>query len=145
MIEVKLIETNQTLNVRYLVLRKGKPLLSCHFEGDNFETTKHFGLFHHQEIAGIVSVFENNLSIFTDENQYQIRGMAVLDAFQKKGFGTILIQNIEKYALSNKTNLIWFNARENAVGFYKKLGYTCTGEPFEINEIGTHFKMYKQL
>lgn len=145
MIEVKLIHAKETLDLRNSVLRKGKPLSSCYFEGDNLESTKHFGLFYKKEIAGIVSVFDNNLSIFTDENQFQVRGMAVLDAFQKKGFGTILIQNIEKYALSNKINLIWFNARENAVGFYIKLGYTCTGDPFEINEIGTHFKMYKQL
>jgi GNAT superfamily N-acetyltransferase len=145
MIEVKIIETKKTLSIRHLVLRKGKSLSSCLFDGDDLDSTKHFGLFFNKEIAGIVSVFENNLSIFTQENHIQIRGMAVLGAFQKKGFGTILIQNIEKYALSNKINLIWFNARENAVGFYKKLGYTCTGEPFEINEIGTHFKMYKQL
>ena len=48
---------------------------------------------------------------------------------------------IQKY----NCNLLWFNARETAVDFYKKMGYTVIGESFIINDIGTHFVMYKKL
>jgi ribosomal protein S18 acetylase RimI-like enzyme len=56
-----------------------------------------------------------------------------------------LILYCEKYILTKNGNLIWFNARENAVKFYEKLGYTKQGNPFIIDGIGSHYVMYKML
>jgi GNAT superfamily N-acetyltransferase len=70
--------------------------------------------------------------------------MAVLENQQKKGIGKALILHSESFATQQKTELIWFNARENAVPFYIKMGYKITGAPFEIDAIGTHYLMYKR-
>jgi len=145
MIEIKNIPSKATYLVRQPVLRPGKPLTSCVFDGDDLESTAHFGLFYKTELAGIVSVFENKNSKFTEANQLQIRGMAVLDNCQKMGFGNLLIQKTEEYAKSKSVSLLWFNAREAAVGFYEKLGYAIIGTPFDIGDIGKHYVMYKQL
>jgi ribosomal protein S18 acetylase RimI-like enzyme len=127
------------------VLRHGKPIESCRFDGDDLETTTHFGLVVAKNIIGIVSIFQHKSDIFVVGNQYQIRGMAVLEDFQQKGFGRELILYCEKYILTKNGNLIWFNARENAVKFYEKLGYTKQGNPFIIDGIGSHYVMYKML
>ncbi|MFH7016961.1 GNAT family N-acetyltransferase [Flavobacterium sp. FlaQc-47] len=49
--------------------------------------------------------------------------MAVLETHQKNEFGKALVQHCETYCNANKVDLIWFNARTAAVGFYKKMDY----------------------
>lgn len=142
---IQKITAKQTYTVRHLVLRQGKPIESCCFEGDDLETTTHFGMIVDKNIVGIVSIFQNKSDIFVAENQYQIRGMAVLNDFQQKGFGRELVLYCENYILTINGNLIWLNARENAVKFYQKLGYTTHGNSFIIDGIGSHYVMYKML
>lgn len=39
--------------------------------------------------------------------------------------------------------IIWLNAREKAVSFYKKMGYQKIGQPFTIGDIGIHYVLVK--
>lgn len=71
--------------------------------------------------------------------------MAVLPSFQKQGIGEALVKEAEKFCTTQKADLIWFNARTTAVGFYQKMGYEIVGSEFEINEVGPHFLMFKYL
>ena len=141
---VKKISALETYNVRQEVLRKGKPIETCYFEGDNLATTTHFGLFEDEKIIGVVSVYKTNSLLFTEKIQFQIRGMAVLEDFQSKGFGKQLLKTAEKFCFDENTDLIWFNARENAISFYKKSGYKIIGNSFDIPNVGTHFVMFKK-
>ena len=145
MTEIKEISALETYPVRHPVLRNGKPMESCHFDGDELETTKHFGYFENGRLAGIASLFETKNEAFKTKKQYQLRGMAVLLEHQKKGIGENLVFHAEIYATRKKTEVIWFNAREVAVGFYQKLGYEVIGAPFDIADIGPHFIMFRNL
>jgi ribosomal protein S18 acetylase RimI-like enzyme len=145
MIEIKKINAFDILIVRHPVLRAGKPLESCHFEGDDLPSTVHFGLYLDKQLIAVISVFEVKNKLFTEENQYQIRGMAVLEEFQKRGFGEQLLQYCENEIRLKKGELIWFNARETAVGFYKKSGYKIIGGQFEIPDVGPHFILFKRI
>lgn len=143
--KIQKIEFKATFVVRHPVLRNGKPLETCCFEGDDLSTTTHFGLFFDDKLVGVVSVFKTENSIFTSEQQLQIRGMAILPEFQKNGFGTDLMKHCEAHYSGKNEVLIWFNARENAVPFYEKLGYSIVGAPFYIAEVGTHYVMKKEI
>lgn len=143
--EIRKISSSDTFLVRHPILREGKPIESCQFDGDDFETTTHFGLFIDKNLIGVISVFKNNNVIFNFENQFQIRGMAILNNFQRKGFGDELVKHSEEFVKSQFGKLIWFNARESAVPFYEKLGYTKIGEPFFIADIGIHHIMKKEI
>ena len=140
----KKITTFETYTIRQEVLRKGKPIETCYFNGDNDSSTTHFGLFENEKIIGVVSVYKTNSLLFTDEIQFQIRGMAVLENFQNKGNGEQLLKTAEKYCWEEKANLIWFNAREKAVSFYTKSGFKIVGNSFDIPDVGIHFVMYKK-
>lgn len=48
----------------------------------------------------------------------------VLPKYHRKGVGTQLVQKIEKLAKEKKLKKIHLCAREYAIGFYKKLGYS---------------------
>lgn len=142
---IKEIPSKETYIVRQPVLRKGKPIESCVFEGDDLETTHHFGLFQNENLTGIISLFTQSNPIFAENLQGQIRGMAILENHQKKGFGEALVKHCEDYCKQNKVDLIWFNARTAAVGFYKRMNYEVLGEPFEIKDVGEHYLMFKKI
>ncbi|RZJ49817.1 MAG: GNAT family N-acetyltransferase [Flavobacterium sp.] len=142
---IKEIPSKETFIVRQPVLRKGKPVETCIFEGDDLEDTHHFGLYEEDELIGIISLFTKINSIFAEKNQAQIRGMAVLESHQKKGFGEALVKHCENFCIEKDINLIWFNARTVAVGFYKKMNYQIVGEAFDIKDVGEHYLMYKEI
>lgn len=143
--EIKKISSIETYPVRHEVLRKGKPIETCQFKGDDDDNTTHFGLFLENKLVGIISIFKENNTLFPESNQFQIRGMAVLEEFQGKGLGAELVKKAENYCINLNTDLIWFNARENAVPFYKKLDYKIMGNSFLIPDVGIHFVMCKKI
>lgn len=139
---IKGITCNETYLIRQSVLRIGKPIESCHFDGDDLPSTKHFGFIIDDKMVGIVSLFEKSNPLFKNEFQYQIRGMAILKDYQKNGIGRALMLYIEQHL--DVKFLIWFNARESAIDFYKKLGYTTAGSTFMIDGVGFHIVMYNK-
>jgi len=142
---IKEIGIFETFPVRQIVLRPGKPVESCHFDGDDLHTTHHYGLFNDNKVVAVITVLENQLKDFDMQRQFQVRGMAVLDEFRGKGYGEDLLLYTENQIKSQNGELIWFNARITAVGFYEKSGYQTLGPAFEIADVGQHYIMFKQL
>lgn len=142
-ITIKKINYLDTLPVRSIVLRQEKPIETCFFLGDDADGTTHFGLYIENNIIGVASVFTSNNENFNIKNQFQLRGMAILEEYQSAGFGKLLIKEIFNFIESTQVELLWFNARETAVPFYEKLGCAKKDPSFEIPEIGPHFLMYK--
>lgn len=142
---IKIITDLETYSVRHVVLREGKPIETCRFEGDDLPSTSHFGYFQNENLVGIISVFKANNNSFAPDEQFQIRGMAVMESHQKKGIGKSLVEHCETYCNKEQADLIWFNARTAAVGFYEKLGYAKVSEAFEIKDVGEHYLMTKSI
>ena len=144
MVSIKKITSAKALPIRHRILRKGEAIERCIYPSDDLETTLHFGLYENEVLSGIISVFETKKDIFTDEKQFQIRGMAVLENHRNKGFGAALVRHVEDYLKRENQHTIWFNARIIAIGFYEKLGFVKIGDSFEIDTIGVHYIMYKK-
>ncbi len=140
---IRQISPRKAAAVRKVVLRKNIDLPSV-FEGDHDPDTFHFGIFDKEQLVGVVSYMKKNLSGFSGK-QYQLRGMATLDEFKHKGYGSMLLNDTEIFLKEKGTCMIWCNARVKATGFYQKLGYTLYGNKFDIPKIGGHFVMYKVL
>jgi predicted GNAT family N-acyltransferase len=74
----------------------------------------------------------------------KMRQVAVLSEFQSVGVGMNMVNFFEQLSKSLELNAVVLHARETAVSFYKKLGYTKEGNVFE--EVGIpHWKMTKPL
>ncbi len=142
---IKEVAASDIYPVRHVVLRPGKSFETCVFKGDELESTVHFALFSGGKIAGVTSLFASASDLFPEEDQFQLRGMAVLDEFQKRGFGQDLVKYGEEYAQNKSVPLIWFNARIVAVPFYEKLGYEIISGSFDIGDIGKHYVMFKRF
>jgi len=144
MFTIEKITAAATYPIRHAVLRKGEAFEKCIYPGDDSDLHSHFGLFEGKELVGVVSIYQTKNALFADDKQFQIRGMAVLDAHQKKGYGAALLQHAESYLKREEQYTIWFNARIIALDFYKKMGFIQIGEPYEIDTIGIHYTMYKK-
>ena len=142
---IKKITANETYVVRHPVLRAGKPLESCIFDGDNLDTTFHLGIYIENKLVGVCSFFKSNNDLFSAEFQYQLRGMAVLDEFQNLGLGKLILIHGENLLKKQNIQIIWCNARKKAINFYSKNSYNIIGLPFDIKDIGPHYIMYKLL
>lgn len=145
MFEIKKIPASALYPIRHEILRKGEPIEKCIYPNDNAETTTHFGLYEKNMLVGVISIFETSNALFSDVKQFQIRGMAVIEKYQKKGYGAALVNEAVAFLKTNEENYtLWFNARIIAVGFYEKLGFEKIGDAFEIDTIGVHYIMYKK-
>ena len=81
---------------------------------------------------------------FNDNNQAQIRYMAVKDNYKRKGIGSEIVTKLEDYASSKGAKKMVLNARENALSFYLSLGYSEKG-PYKSDTGIPHSKMEKDL
>ncbi len=74
----------------------------------------------------------------------KMRQVAVDTPLQGKGIGARLVRFAEDVAREQGCRRIELHAREQAVPFYRKLGYSTEGEWFE--EVGLpHLAMYRNL
>ena len=142
--QIKPITAAETYPVRHPVLRAGQNLASCKMEGDDLPETYHFGGYLDEKLAGVASFMAEPNAHFVGA-QYRLRGMAVLSEHQNTGTGKELLLYGEQFLKDQNIDLLWFNARVDAFPFYKKMGYTVIGTPFEIEPIGTHYLMFKKL
>ncbi len=74
----------------------------------------------------------------------KLRQMAVATAYQRQGIGRNLIRNIESELQDRQFEAIELHARDNAIGFYEKLGYSKQGSQF-IEVSLPHWKMTKSI
>jgi GNAT superfamily N-acetyltransferase len=73
-----------------------------------------------------------------------MRQLAVVPELQKRGIGTALVEYSEDLARKAGYRRMILHARETAVAFYEKLGYSRLGDRFEEVTI-PHWAMEKHL
>ena len=79
------------------------------------------------------------------EREAQIRYMAVATPHEKKGVGTRIINALELEAKQKNMKTIVLDAREPAIGFYLKLGYTQKQKTYLLFDSIQHYHMEKSL
>ncbi len=144
MIEIKPIIASQTFALRIEILREGVAS-NYQFDADDAISSFHLGAFEGIDCIGIATFIKQAQPDVKANVSYQLRGMAVAVAYQKKGVGNKLINASYMLLKEKNTDLLWCNAREVAVEFYKKNGFKIYGDSFDIPNIGKHYKMYKHL
>ena len=77
-------------------------------------------------------------------DEAQIRYMGVSKDLRRSGIGSKMLKKLEDDAIKQGANQIMLNARENAVAFYKSLGYFEVG-PYESDIQIPHTRMEKKI
>ncbi|MFL2666147.1 MAG: GNAT family N-acetyltransferase [Flavobacteriaceae bacterium] len=144
-IVLKKVDSNDLLPIRSKILRNNANYDYCKYKGDNLDSSFHIGAYINNKIVGGVSVIKKKSNYKNLTNSYQLRGMCVLENFQKKGIGEKILKEAEKHCKILKIKNIWMNARVKAANFYLKLNYIDLGFRYEIKGIGLHYFLYKKL
>jgi ribosomal protein S18 acetylase RimI-like enzyme len=128
----------QMVKLRDDILRKPLGLTFTKQELEEEKDNLLIGAFEDGTILGCCMLVEEEPGIV------RMRQMAVLNALQGKGIGTALILFAENLARDHGYRLITMHARDNAVGFYEKMGYMVRGEEFQEVTLPHHL-MEKRL
>jgi len=124
---------------RWKVLRKpiGKKIetLKDNFDKDSFHI---IGLYNRVIIA-------SGRVHFNNDDEAQIRYMAVDNAFRTQGIGKEVLKILEEYIKKNNAKKIILNARNDVIEFYKKSNYLAV-EGYLGSDTGIpHTKMEKKI
>jgi predicted GNAT family N-acyltransferase len=131
-------EYEESLALRDEILRKPIGLRIDDEDLSGEQSDIHIGAFDGDTLVGILLLTK------TDENETQMRQVAVAQDYQGTGIGKHLVIFCEQTARDSGFKGIRLHARITAVPFYKYMDYTTVGDMFK--EIGIpHYEMEKKL
>lgn len=120
------LTADETHPLRLAVLRADTPSKSVTFAEDGWPGTVHLGV---RDSGGIVAISTWIPRPHHDEAGVQLRGMATAPHMQGQGVGAILLEAGCERA-SKLTSLVWARARDAALPFYVRHGFTIEGDGF---------------
>lgn len=117
--------------LRREVLRAGMENQSVDFEGDDEATTFHLAALDHAgRIVATSTWLARERAGSPGRVAYQLRGMATAVDFQSRGLGARLVVAGLDVLAERGVEIVWANARDAALDFYRRLGFTVEGEGF---------------
>ena len=143
--EIFAIQPRDTYEIRERLLIPDGPEKDNNYLNDDDELTFHLGAFINKRLVSVASFYFDAHPKIGEENQFRLRGMATLPEFQGKGLSKALLKTAIPLIKRNHCSALWCNAKNNAVGFYSKVGFEKVGEPFNIEGIGVHQLMVKKF
>ena len=131
-------EYKQMVDIRKAILRKP---LGLDFTPEELEREKEdilIGCFEDDKLEGCCLLTKEGVG------NVRLRQMAVTSGLQGKGIGRVLMSFAENIARDKGFKIMTMHARDNAIGFYEKLGYKKIGNQF-LEVTIPHFIMEKEL
>ncbi len=144
MISVKPISAVETVSIRHSVLRAGQPVETCSWDRDSDADTFHLGGYLDGRHVGVCT-FQREPFPGEDAPIYRLRGMAVLPEARGEGVGALMLAAGEDRVRNMGVPEVWCDARIGAVPFYQKCGWEIVSGLFEIEGVGPHHRMRRNL
>ncbi len=147
----------ETRDLRRAILRPSQPPEACVYPGDDEPASLHLAIRDPDSARGdLIAVASFYREFIPGEPanagsprtpDLRIRGMAVLPEHRGRGLGRGFVE--AGLAIARQQTpppaVAWCNARTTACAYYEKLGFTPRGDEFEIEGIGPHFVMVREL
>jgi thiamine transport system ATP-binding protein len=120
-----------THDLRRRVLRDGTSSDVVEFRGDDAPDVVHLAaLGADGDVVGVVTMLSAPCPHRPGRNSRQLRGMAVDPAWQRRQVGAALLRAFVERARAGGAEVVWANARDSALGFYERAGFTVAGDGF---------------
>lgn len=132
------VEYQQMVKLRDEILRRP---LGLGFTPEELEEEKDnmlIAAFEDDKMLGCCMLLEEQPRIV------RLRQMAVRNDLQGKGIGRALMNFAENLARDRGYRTVRMHARQNAIGFYEKMGYRTVGDSF-VEVTILHYVMEKML
>ncbi len=131
--------------LRHSELRKGEDFSTTSYLRDDDNKTFHMACVKADKIVACATFYPEPSKKAKAANAYRLRGMATESYFQRRGYATDLMSVSFQELKIRNCDMLWCNARLVAVDFYKSMGFKIAGDLFEIEGIGPHYYMYKEI
>jgi predicted GNAT family N-acyltransferase len=118
------------------------------FEGDEAPTSRHYGLRESGEaLRAVVTYLRRESPDDLAEPAVRLRGMAVDEGYRRRGLGRRLLQSSLTHLAVHQPDLeiVWCHARTSAAEFYEREGFERHGDAFEVEKIGPHVAMWREI
>ena len=129
MLEVRLIDAVSTSDLRNRLLRAGRGHEG--FPEDDLPDTFHLGAVDGATVG--VATF-----VPGENGWWQLRGMAVDPARQGEGIGRAILVEAERRLRAAGAVGMWANARDTALGFYRRAGWVVVGGGYVLVDLPHH-------
>jgi GNAT superfamily N-acetyltransferase len=146
-IAVRQVPVADVLDLRWRVLRPGRPRKSAGVDGDDDPTTI--------ALAAWVDDIAEPISTATLVIQpcpwrpgvpaRRLRAMATEGTVRGRGVGAVVLAEAIARARAGGAAVLWCHARVAAQSFYTRAGFTVTGEVFDVPLVGPHVQMALDL
>lgn len=132
--------TREILPLRMSVLRDGTPSRDPRYEQDDLNGTVHFGVRENGEIIATSTWSPRPWPQDPMVLAVQLRGMAVAKHHQGQGLGGVVLAAGIHHARALGAQYVWARARDSALYFYERHGFTVVGDGFvdEATGFGHH-------
>ncbi len=133
------IDFEKYFELRWRILRKPWNQLPGSEKDDDEDSSYHVMALHKDTVIGVARLQ------FPHPSRAQLRYMAVDNQYEGNGIGRAIIEHMEEFARQQGSKSVFLHARDNAVGFYKKLGYSISEKSYLLFDSIQHYKMNKTL
>ena len=140
---VRQITAAESRELRRSVLRPGLPSGSEQ-PGEDQPAVVHLGAFDGQALLSACLIFPEQCPWLPGEPAWRLRGMATDPQHRGTGAGSALLDEARRIAIADGAWLLWCLAREKAVGFYRRHGWTPFADLFDT-DLGPHQRMQLRL
>lgn len=125
-------------DLRFRVLREplGQPRGTEKNEGD--ATALHFAVYDDKKLVAIARLDS------CGEQVAQVRFVAVDTSLQGKGYGRLIMEEVERKSIERGDKKMILHARDYALDFYRQLGYILIGPSHKLFGVLQHFLMEKE-
>ncbi len=144
--EVIALTLEDIMALRVKVLRKGTPVTHCNYPEDTYEDVIHLGVKNQNTVVGTSSWFQKECPDLVGESALQLKGMAVDESLQGTGVGVQIIAAGLALATERGVSIVWARARDSALGFYLRCGFTEIGPGYIDEPTGMpHHNVYRRV
>ncbi|SDF50889.1 GNAT family N-acetyltransferase [Klenkia brasiliensis] len=142
-VRIERVEPEATYELRSRVLRQGR---AVQITGDHAPSTVHLAAVTDEgRVVGVVRFHPQVCPWRDTEYAWQLRGMATDPEVRGLGAGRALVAEGLVQISRAGADLVWCDAREAAVGFYERIGFTVVSPPYDMPPVGIHLGMVLDL
>jgi GNAT superfamily N-acetyltransferase len=142
-LSVRQITAAESRELRRSVLRPGMPSGSAQ-PGEDQPGAVHLGAYDGKDLLSACVIFPEPCPWLPGEHAWRLRGMATEPRHRGSGAGTAVLHGAERIARADGATVLWCMARETAVGFYLRHGWTTFDTMFDT-DLGPHQRMWLRL
>lgn len=133
---IEVVSVDDIVALRMAVLRDGTPSQDPRYPEDNLPDCLHLALRLEGEIVGTSTWLTRAWPLMPDAPATQLRGMAVASSLQSRGLGAMLLRAGIERAGEQRHAFVWARARDTAIRFYERNGFTVVGDAFTDEATG---------